>query len=268
MSDQYRVEESTSQIEGSENEPQGQPAPDADIRELKRQLEHERSLRTEAEKARDLWYERSRASQAPSPQSQAPPRDPDEDFDLSQINLLDAVSENDTATIQKAIRAEAKKIAKETIRQGGFVSQAEVEEAVQRKTQEVQQAQMLMQEFPDLQRQDTPLAKETMRQLELMSNDPRYQNLSEYQQVERAALRAKDLLREQGRTQEPEPQRDSRFDRISAQQGIYQNNYSSGAQEPGLTASQRFWADALGIDHKKYKESQAKTKIFGNGAKR
>lgn len=232
------------------------PQPTERERELERQLEHERNMRKSAETDREVWYQRAVTGQPA--QTSAQPKQED-DFDLLSVNLVDLVAENNVGGIQKVIQAEARKLVREELKSGGYVSKEETERLVTAKASEIQQANQLMIDNPELADRTSPLRLEVARQLDIIGQDPEYRNLSEMAQVKIATAQARLKL---GTTAKPESRQPSREDAIAAQQGQYgRRPTESGGGE--LTDSQKAAAAKYGVSEEAYKKNLGLTRMFG-----
>lgn len=244
-------------------QPQGEepaappPAPASpDAGELARQLEHERNLRQQAERNAEVWYNRA-TQQQPAQQAPAPPAPVEESFD--DVSLVDIVAENRTGDLRKIIAAEARKIAADAIKQGGYVSQKEAEGIATAKAQEYQAAAQLMQDYPDMQQENSPLRLEASRLLLEIESHPYYAQMPQIEQVRIATERAHNNLVRTGKLaspqQTPAPPADDRMQRIGAQQGGYGSGYGAPPvqQTDELTPGQRKAMEIYGVSEKAYK---------------
>ena len=226
-----------------------------DPAELQRQLEHANALLTEERNAKDFWHQKATAQHsqpapAPAQQQQVAQVEDDEDY-----SLVDIVTENDKGKLQKMIAKEARKIAQEAIKAGGFISQADAQQMVQGKVAEVQAAEGLAREFPELFVKDSPLFLEAGRQLEMLDRNPAYGAVPDVEKARIAATMAQNTLLRTGKMPAP-AQQQSREQRIAAQQsggGNYGGQPDQESEE--LTPTQKAAAAKYGVSEEAYKKS-------------
>lgn len=265
LTEDTRVDVNTSPAaEPQSGEDKPTPKQEPDSKELQRQLEHTRQLLQQEQNNSAYWHKRATSDQ-PAPVAPVQPTR-EEEFDTASINILDAVAQNDMATVQKLIQAEARKLVKAELKNSGYVSKQEVDQLVNQRAQEMQTGMQLTQQFPDLLKPESPLAVEAGRQLELLDRNPAYQNLPDIEKARLAATFASNQLYQSGQIQQQQPE-PSRFDRIAAQQGSFGGG--QGAQSSGessdLTPSQKAAAARFGVSEESYKKSLKVTKIVGMG---
>jgi hypothetical protein len=112
---------------------------------------------------------------------------------MSQYDdLADLVFNNDQEALNKIIEERASQIASRI-----------AAEQVQGVVRQITETNEVIAKYPELRNPDSALARETTRQLEVMSHDPRYAGLSNRDLLDFAALSAQaDILR---REQPPRP---------------------------------------------------------------
>lgn len=234
-----------------------------DAGELQRQLEHANTLLKEERNAKEFWYEKANSKPAPTQaavQQQAPQAE--EDFG----SLVDIVTENRVGDLEKMIRRQVEASAADLLKKGNYVSADEVDRRVAAKVSEVQAAQSLVSEFPELVQEGSPLALEAGRQLELLERNPAYKNVPEIEKARIAAIAAENHLLRSGQGGRQSGRQPTREERIAAQQpggGSY--GRQPGEESSELTESQRAWAEKFGITPEQYKQGQKITHIVGMG---
>lgn len=251
-----------SQDTGLDSEIVKQEEKPVDAGELKRQLEHSQRLLKETEDAREFWYTKANTKPEPA-ERQAKPQEPAEEEDYS---LVDIVTENDKGKLQKVIAREAAKIVRDTLKSGGYISKAEAEQLVTGTVTEVQASERLIQDFPDLQEAESKLYRETARQLEMLDRNPAYSAVPQVDKARMAATTAENMLYRSGKM-DAKP-RQSREERIAAQQGGGRGSREGERESSELTPSQKHWAKEMGLTDEQYRAGQKITHIVGYGTRR
>jgi hypothetical protein len=262
------LNEENTVIEGDESIQTPPPAPaQPDVADLARRAEAAERRAEAAERDRELWFNRATQRQEPVAPAPAPVIE-EEDETPDYLNMI---ANQDNAAVQKTIRKDiekmARKIAADTIKQGGYVSQDEARGIATATAQEYQAAAQLMQDYPEMQQENSPLRLEASNVLLEIQANSAYSQLPQIEQVRIATERAHNNLVRSGKVNpvpQPPPQ-DPRMQRIGAQQGGYGSGYGAPPVEQvdELTPQQKAAAAKYGVSEKAYRANISIGKYAG-----
>lgn len=209
-----------------------------------------------AEQDREAWFNRYQQVAQKPQQAAAPAPIIEEADDDDEFDYLDATANNKSRDIDKRIEKRAEKIARQivekTMKEGGFVSREQAQQIAVQQAESIRDSAQLVDEYPDLTVEGSPLRAEAMKQLHMLEEDPDYSHMSPIKQARIAAERAQIQLYRQGKIQ-PVDQNAERQQRIRAQQNTG-GNYGAPVQErsDGLSDQQKALAKILGVSEKAY----------------
>lgn len=226
--------------------------------ELQHKLELAERDRQHAEERAEL-YKRQAESATTREQKDEKVKEIADDFDLSKTDLVEIVSGNDIEGLSKVVQAQIRQaLSTLDVTTRKDVDSAIAERLNQSQT-ETQGVAALVEEFPDLTNPDSELRKEAQRQLDSVSSDPAFKNLSDVAKARIATERASLALLRQGK--QISSAEEARQRRIAAQYGSGDGRRGEPFGDEAMSEQERAIAKHYGVSEEEFLESKREMSV-------